>query len=576
MAIDGVTLAAIKNDLINDIKGSRIDKIYQPEDKLLTFTLRQPGKNLKFLVSIHPQNSRIHLTEKKFDNPKTPPTFCMLLRKHLIRGTIVDIKQPEFERVLIIEIERHGKLYILILEIMGRYSNVILVNEERIVLDAMKRITEEISSQRQLYPGIKYQPPPPQDKLNPLNVNKSKFFDKIPSDFSKYCYKAIMFNFRGIGPNMAREIVFRGNVNFEQHYKKLEENEKNKIWESFQKIFSQVREGNFNPTIGLDKKGVIDYHSAFPLKHKNKIKEVYFSTTGKLFDYYYENQIKNRKFRELSTRLSDIIDNYLQKNRKQQKQFKKKLSESKNAEKYKKMGKLITTNIYQLQQGEKELEVTDFYDPDQGQIKIKLDPKLSPSENAQRYFKKYNKAQKSVKYLKREIGKLRHEEKYLEQVQLNIEQANKKEELQEIETELKNEGYINKQKQNKSKNNKPLPPHKFKSSQGYDILIGRNNSQNDRLTKKIANSHDIWLHTKKIAGSHVIIRNHTRDEIPAKTIKEAARLAAYYSKARMSSNVPIDYTRVKNVNKPKGAKPGLVYYDDYQTLYVDPVSEIEE
>ena len=575
MALDGILLNACKHDLEEDIIGARVNKIYQIDNKILTFSLRQPGHNVKFMVSIDPQGSRVHLTDLSFEHPSHPPDFCMMLRKYLINGNVVEITQPYFERILLLKIRKSNQIYTVIMEIMGRYSNVILTNEDNTVLDAMKRIGKEKSKERQLYPGITYQPPPPQDKLNPLEVEKEAFFDKIPDDFGKYCYKAIMYNFRGIGPNMAKEIVYRAGIDYEAHYPDLTNQQLDSIWESFNHIFAEIKNNRFNPTIGLNQDQKIKYTSAFPLKHREKLATKSFADTGKMFDYYYHNHIKKQRFNELQKRLESVVNNYLKKNRKKQRELRGKIKESKNAEKYKKMGELIKSNIYQIKPGQEEITLINYYDPEQEEVTISLDRDLSPAENAQNYFKKYEKAKKSYTHLKRQLGKFRHEERYLEQVQLNIEQAESEEELGEIEVELKEEGYIQKQKANKNKkSNQKLPPYKFKSSQGYDILVGRNNRQNDKLTKKIANSQDIWVHTKKIPGSHVIIRNHTGDEIPEETIMEAAHLAAYFSKGKMSSNVPIDYTEVKNVNKPKGAKPGLVYYDEYQTLYVDPDKEI--
>ena len=573
MAIDGVLLNNCKHNLENKIIGSRVNKIYQMGKTLLTIDIRQPGESLKILISIDPEGSRVHLTDLKFEHPSHPPDFCMVLRKYLSNGNIVKITQPEFERVLHLKIDKGGKIYTLILEIMGRYSNIILIDENNIVLDAMKRVGEKKNKERQLYPGIEYQAPPPQDKLNPLNVDKKDFFEKIPDDFRKYCYKAIMYNFRGIGPNIAKEIVHRANIDYEKHFHELSNENLDSIWKSFDQIFSKVNNGEFNPTVGINEDTLIDYTSAFELKYIKDLKTKNFKTTGDLFDYFYKNHIQKREFIKLQKRLSDIVNNFLDKNRKKQRELRGKIKESKNADKYKKIGELIKSNIYQIEKGQKKVVLTDYYDSEQKEIKIELDPKITPAENAQKYFKKYEKAKKSYNHLKRELGKFRHEERYLEQVQLNIEQADSEDDLVEIENELREEGYIQKQKQG-SKENKALPPRKFKSSEGYDILVGRNNKQNDYLTKKKANDHDIWVHTKKIPGSHVIIRNHANDEIPEKTIKEAAQLAAYFSKGKMSTNVPVDYTTVKNVNKPKGAKPGLVYYDDYKTLYADPDKEL--
>jgi len=575
MAIDGILLSAIKSDLKHKLTGGRINKIYQPESDILTLNIRQPGKNYKLLVSINPRHGRIHITDIDLENPDHPPDFCMLLRKYLTNANIKDIKQPDFERIIYIEIEQHNKLYFLIIEVMGKYCNTILINEDKIILDAMKRINKDMNKERQLYPGIKYQPPAAQDKLNPLKVNKNDFFNKIPEDFSKDSYRAILYNFRGIGPQMAKEFIYRGDIDYEQPYSNLKQKQKNKIWENFKSIFAEVKNSDYNLSIG-EKREEIDYTSAFKLTHKNNIDNIInFTQTGKMFDYYYKKEIKQKKFDKISNRLLKTISDYLKKNNKQQKKFKGIIKDTQNAKEYQKKGELLKAYTNKLKNDTQKIKVKNFYDPEQKEIEISVDPDLSPGENIERYFNKYEKAKKIRKHARRELGKLVHEEKYLEQVKLNIEQADIEADLEEIENELIEEDYLeNNSRANKNKSNKPLPPHKFKSSQDYDIIVGRNSKQNDYITKKVANNHDIWVHTKKIAGAHVIIRNHTRKKIPEQTIKEAAILAASFSKAKMSENVPVDYTQIKNVNKPKGAKPGLVYYDEYQTMYVDPDQDL--
>lgn len=577
MSIDGIMLAAIKSDLEKKLIGARLDKIYQPEEQSLTFTLRQSGENIKLLVSAHPQRARLHITKMGFENPVKPPDFCMLLRKYLLRGIITEITQPDFERILNFQIKLRNNTYNLIVEIMGKYSNVILVDEKGVILDAIKRITAEISRERQLYPGIRYKYPPKQDKLNPLLTTRDNFEQIIPVNFGKYSFKAVMCHFRGIGPDMAKEIIHQAGLDPEQPYADFSSKERERIWLSFNSFFSRVKNNDFKPAVGLDEKENIIYISAFPLKHKkDTIRELVFNDTGELLDYFYEHKLKKDQLKQMKAALLGVVRTYLSKNRKKQTELKEKLKEGQNAERYQKLGELVKANIYRINKRAEEIEVIDYYDPEQKTVTISLDPKLTPAENAQRYFKKYHKAKRSIKHLKKQLGRLRHEEKYLEQVSLNIEQAENKGELKEIREELKDEGYI-KEKQRgrkKKKQDQPLPPHHFKSSEGYDILVGRNNRQNDYLTKKIASKNDLWLHIKEEAGSHVIIRNHTGEEIPEKTIKEAASLAAYFSKGRMSENVPIDYTEVKNVRKPKGAKPGLVYYENYQTIYVNPDKEL--
>lgn len=574
MAFDGIMLSALKDNLKDKITGARIEKAYQIEKKLLIIRLRNNNQNLKLLISTDPQGARINLTEEDFDFPSFPPDFCMLLRKYLKNSYIQEIIQPDFERIIRINIEKRGKKYSLIAELMGKYSNIILVDDNEVVLDAMKRITEKQNSQRQLYPGIKYQKPPGQNKLNPLSLKtREEFLQIVDEDFNQAAFRAVMYNFRGIGPYSAREIVFRAGIDPAENYNNLEKQEKGEIANSLIEIFNDFKEGKYRAVLAV-KDEEIDYLSAFILNHRNpdQIKE--FDNIDQMMDYYYQEFLKDKELKKSIREVNKIVNNYLDKNLKKQKKLKKQLKESKDAEKYKKMGELITANIYQINKGDKKAVLKDYYNEEQNEIEIKLDPSLTPAENAQKYFKKYNKLKKSVKHLKREIAKLRHEEKYLKQVSLNIEQAEVLDDLEEIKEELKEEGYIKKQKQKqRKKSNKKLPPRKFISSDGYQILVGRNNKQNDRLTKKIANDGDIWLHTKVIAGSHVIIKRDTDKEVPDSTLDEAAAIAAYFSKARESKNVPIDFTPVENVNKPKGAKPGLVYYEKYQTIYIDPADK---
>ncbi|MFN2339841.1 MAG: NFACT family protein [Halanaerobium sp.] len=574
MAFDGIMLSALKDNLQEKITGARIEKAYQIDKKYLIIRLRNNNQNLELLISTDSQGARMNLTELDFEFPSYPPDFCMMLRKYLKNSYIQQIVQPKFERMIRIDIEKRGKKFSLIAELMGKYSNVILIDDNEVVLDAMKRITEKQNTERQLYPGIKYQNPPAQDKLNPLELkSKEEFRQIIEEEFSQAAFRAVMYNFRGIGPYSAREIVYRAGIDPSENYNELSDLAKNKIAESMLELFSQFKNGVYKPVIAL-KKNEVDYISAFVLKHRNpeEIKE--FDDLNLMMDYYFREFLKDKELNRGIRNLNKVVNTYLNKNIKKQKKLKRQLQESKNAAKYKKMGELITANIYQIERGDEKVIANDYYSEDPKEIEIKLDPSKSASENAQKYFKKYNKLKKSVKHLKREIAKLRHEEKYLKQVSMNIEQAETLDDLDEIRAELKEENYIKKQKQNKRKNsNKKLPPRKFISSDGYQILVGRNNKQNDRLTKKVANDGDIWLHTKVIAGSHVIIKRDTGADVPDKTLTEAAAIAAYFSKARESTNVPIDYTPVENVNKPKGAKPGLVYYDKYQTIYIDPAAK---
>ncbi len=572
MSLDGIMLAAIKNELDNTLVGGRIDKIYQIPGFILTLTIRSKGTNYQLLISANPQHPRLHLSELSFKNPVKPPDFCMLLRKYIQRSIIEKIEQPDFERILIVHLKQRDTLFYLIVEIMGKYSNVSLVDEGGFVLDAIRRVTKQQSQERQLFPGIKYKYPPAQDKLNPLTTTRDDFIASLNRETTQPVYRSVMNNIRGISPDSAKEIVYRAGLNYQKTTANLEQKELIKIWDSFSNYFHQVQQNNFKQSIGFNKKEDIDFFSAFVLTHKENLDIKTFNSPGKLLDFYYLNKIKLGKIKNYQQKLYNVIENYQEKNQKQSHGFILKLRKAQNAEPLKEQGELLKANIYNLKKGMKEIQVINYYDTDQKTISISLDPSLPPTENIQRYFKKYRKAKKSVKHIKKQLGILKHEKIYLENVLLNIEQAESIEELEIIEQELREEGYIKNRhhKTNKSKKSLPLPPYHFQSTQGYDILVGRNNHQNDYLTQKIANRDDIWFHVKELAGSHVILRNHTGKEIPTNTLKEAACIAAYYSKGRMSTNVSIDYTQVKNVKKPKGAKPGLVYYENYQTININP------
>ncbi len=571
MAIDGVTLSCCRRELEKKLLGARVDKAYQPSDNFLTLKLRIEGENPVLLTAIDPRQARIHITEVDFSNPPKPPVFAMVLRKYLQHARLEGIKQPGMERMLEFKF-KSGSDYRLIAEIMGRYSNVILVDENNVIKDAMKRIPPEKDSARTLMPNEKYQPPPPQDKTSPLKLNRSIWKKLAEESLQDRAYRAILNNIQGFGPDLAREIVFQAGVDPEKEYRRLSSEEKKSVENYLFDFLSRIKNYDFQPALGIDSKGDVVYQSAFPLKHYQDLKHKKFSDTAAMFDYFYENHILRKDRERRRKRLKDIINNYQEKNEKQQHKIEGKLEQSRHADKYKRRGELLKANLHRVEQGQQEVEVIDYYQEDQPEITIPLDGDLTPADNVEKLFKKYNKLKKSRDHLIREMARFRHEEKYLNQVELKIDQAETMNDLDEIENELVEEGYIQEKEQKKSDvRTEKSKPRRFYSEDGYQVLVGRNNRQNDRLTTQVASEDDLWVHTRKIAGSHVIVRNHRTDrEIPETTIHEAALLAAYYSQARQSKNVPVDFTTIKNVSKPKGAKPGIVYYDNHSTLYVTP------
>ncbi|ADL12488.1 Rqc2 family fibronectin-binding protein [Acetohalobium arabaticum] len=584
MALDGLTLQAIKIELEEELIGGRLDKIYQPKENLLTLRFRQPGENIKLLLSASPQNPRIHITDSDHENPLRPPTFCMLLRKHLEHGRLRKIEQPDFERILKIYIDsknNQGEIEtkILLIEVMGRHSNIILIDNKNQILDSIKRVTSDMSRHREILPGHEYKKPPKQGKTNPLTVKKDEFIKRIKSaDIEKKVYRAIMDNIRGISPLIAKELAYRTGLNKNDKIRKISSISLEKLWPEFKKLIEQIKAEDFEPNLIIEDDKFKAY-SVTELTSLSEYQKKKFATANELLDYYFTTKIRLKEITDLKNSLKGVTSDNIEKAMKKYRRVKGQLKGARNAEKYRIKGELIKANIYRIKPGQTKLEATNYYSDEEETVNIQLDADLSPAENAQKYFKKYDKAKKSVDYLENELRKAKNEVNYLKQVEVLVEQAENIEDLQELKEELTSEGYIKKQKskkdsrKNKSKKSEPL---KFKSSDGFDIRVGRNNHQNDKLVKYESSDQDLWLHAKDIPGSHVIIKNHTRDEVPQNTIEEAAHLAAYYSKGKNSSNVPVDYALAKHVNKPKGAKPGMVYYENQQTLYVTPQQEIIE
>ena len=579
MAFDGMVIYTLAEEMRDKLIPARVDKIYQPDPYLLTVNLRGQGTNYKLLISANPQFSRIHFTDEKFINPARPPAFCMLLRKYLSGGRVIEIKQPAFERMLVITVQNlneHGDVvtYDLVVELMGRHSNIIITNQDGTILDAIRRIPSSINRHREVLPGREYIEPPAQDKANPLRAEEAPFKGLVKMEPKLKVFRSIMNNYRGISPLMGREIACRAGIDPKEKVKNLGDTEIEKLWEGFQRVFEKLTAGNSEPTLLKEESGKIKAYSWTRLTQYPGFEEINFPSMSQLMDYYSKNKVKDQKLDQISANLRKTITNLLKKDKKKQDKLVKQYRETKKADEYKKKGELITANIHQLKRGMEKFTTTDYYDPDMKQITIDLDPSIPPQDNAQKYFKKYNKLKNSVKYIKKELLHLEKEIDYLEDVELSLEQIESKADLEEIRQELIEEGYVKRKDDNRNKRKhrqqKESKPRRFKSSDGFDIRVGRNNKQNDKLTMRTASREDLWFHVKDIPGSHVVIRNHDDREVPAQTLEEAATLAAYYSKAKESRNVSVDYTQIKYVNKTKGAKPGRVIYDNYQTIIVNP------
>jgi predicted ribosome quality control (RQC) complex YloA/Tae2 family protein len=563
MSFDGLFTRAMTEELLKKLKGGRINKIHQPYKNEIIMIIRANGKNHKLLLSAHPSYSRVQLTNESHDNPSEPPMFCMLLRKHLEGFLLEDIHQIEMDRIIIFEIKGRNEIgdisnKQLIVEIMGRHSNITLVDKTKnMILDSIKHISFAVNSHRAILPGHEYILPPAQNKLNPFEADETEILKRIDFNSGKLD-KQIVAAFSGISPLFAREIL---------HHAGLAN--RTTLPKAFLQMIDALRDHRIQPTITGS--GTKENYYLLPLEHLPGDYR-HFDTLSDMLDRFYFGKAQRDRVHQQANDLEHFIINEKEKNEKKINKLLATLKEAENADIHKLFGELITANMYTIQKGMKEVEVLNYYSEDGALVKIPLDVQKTPSENAQKYFSRYQKAKNAVNIVKEQIEKAKDELTYFDSLLQQVETASPKD-IEEIREELVEGRYLKeKQKRHKKKNLNSKPVlDRYTATDGTEILVGKNNKQNDYLTNKLAARDEIWLHTKDIPGSHVVIRSKEPSE---KTILEAAALAAYFSKARASSAVPVDFTQVRHVKKPSGAKPGFVIYENQQTVYVTPDEEI--
>ena len=584
MALDGLVIHSLVDELSTKLVGGKVDKVHQPEDDEIVLYIRNNKENYKLVLSCSSSNPRVYIAnDYKKENPKKAPMLCMLFRKYIQSGNIVGISQVGFERIIKISVDSLDELKEkstkdIYIEIMGRHSNIILThNLDNKIIDSAKRIPTSISRVRQILPGITYELPPAQSKLNPLhNISNSDFIDSLKS-YEGPIFKGIYSKFLGISPIISKEICYRANVNEKTAISDLSNSELNSLYNEFNNLFKDIRNNNYSPCIVVNEKvdRVVDF-SCISLNLYNEFKFIIKDSMSTILeDYYKTKDIKDRihqRASDLKKSISIKLERLYHKQEKQEEELK----EAENADIYKVKGELLTAYIYMIQKGMESIEVQNFYDPNYENISISLKKNLTPSENSQRYFKKYNKLKTAKKEITSQMSINKEEIDYLENILLNIENCENLAELQDIKDELISLGYSKASGKLKSKKEiakLTTSPHEFMSSDGVKILVGKNNKQNDHLTLRIADPDDIWMHTKNIPGSHVIIKCAGK-EVSEQTIYEGAMLAAYFSKSKMSAQVPVDYTKKKHVKKPSGSKPGMVIYETNSSMYVTPTEEM--
>ncbi len=573
MALDGIFLRHIKHEIEQTAMGARVNQIYQPNRDELVLVLRTFDGAKKLLLSSRANSPRVNFCVTTPENPPQPPMFCMLLRKRLGGGKLVGVRQLGCDRVLFLDFECVNELgdpegLSVVCEIMGMYSNIIVINRDTgVIIDALKRVDLTVSSQRFVLPNIKYVEPAAQDKLNILETEPEAIADaanRLPAEMP--LSKALMSVIQGISPVVARELEFcvaEGATN------RLEGALRDRLIAVLCELKQTAQSASGKPCIVYREDGKPMDFSFFPIRQygsyaKTKATDGYSVTV----DEFYEERDRRDRMRVKSHSLQKLLTNLIDRTARKINKQKTELAQCGNREQLRIYGDLLHANLYRIERGAASVEAENFYDENGGTVVIKLNPALSPAANAQRYYKDYQKAKTAETVLAEQIEKGKAELSYLESVLDSVNRAETERELSQIREELTEQGYLRRPK-GKAQKQAQLPPKEFLSSDGFRVLVGRNNRQNDKLTLKTAAKTDLWLHTKDIHGSHVIICAEGKP-VSDTAILEAARLAAYHSKARESTNVPVDYTLAKYVSKPAGAKPGMVIYVNNKTVYVDP------
>lgn len=580
MSFDGFVTHSIVRELKAQLISGKIDKIYQPEKDEIIVSVRTSGGKRALLLSAASANPRIHLTERDYENPITAPLFCMVLRKHLGGGKITDVSQHGFDRVVCITIESCNELgdlteKKLIIEVMGRHSNIILTQSDNKIIDSIKHIDFTVSAVRQILPGLIYENPPAQDKSDPRSLTAAELESILcaaPADTA--LDKLLLSVYVGMSPLMAREAVFRRYGDCRVTVSECDTREFSEFAAEF--IYSVIFINN-PASVAFDKtsKKPVAFSCTALTQYSGMAEVRDFPSISGAVEEFFAARDKHDRLTQKAAGTVKVINNNLERCGKKIAIHKDTLQKSQKRETYKIYGDLLTANLYRISAGSREITVQNYYDETCPDIKIPLKPELSPSGNAQRYYKLYNKAKASEQHATEQLESAETEREYLETVLDAVVRAENYADIAEIRDELAAGGYIAQSGGKKKKFQKKSRPLEYVSSDGYTILVGRNNSQNDELTIKMSYSTDIWMHTKNIPGSHTLIRTGglSENDIPDRTVVEAAEIAAYHSKARGASGIAVDYTQVKNIRKPNGSKPGFVIYESNYTVYVTPDEE---
>lgn len=576
MAFDGIVVASLVCELNKTILNSKISKIAQPETDELLFTLKGANGQFRLAMSASASLPFLYLTKQNKPSPLTAPNFCMVLRKHIANGRIISITQPDLERIIVFEIEHLDELgdlchKKLIIELMGKHSNIIFCKEDGTIIDSIKHVSAQISSVREVLPGRMYFIPDTTHKKNPRTVSQEDFLQTV-CEKPNAIAKAIYTSYTGISPSIANEICYRAGVDGDFSMSSLNEDEKLHLFHNFEWFMTDVKENHFSPNIMYKGKEPVEF-AALPYTSYEEYTVTDYDSISEVLETYYASRNIYTRIRQKSSDLRRIVTTALERNRKKFLLQQKQLEDTKKREKYRIYGELLNTYGYHLESGAKKLEALNYYTNEM--ITIPLDDQLSASENAKKYFDRYGKLKRTYEALTTLIEETKDEITHLESIATALDIAVSEDDLVQIKEELIEFGYIRKKRGDKKARIKSKPFH-YISSDGFHIYVGKNNYQNDELTFKFATGNDWWFHAKGMPGSHVIVKTEG-EELPDRTFEEAGRLAGFYSKGRDNDKVEIDYLQKKNVKKPNKSAPGfVVYYTNYSLTIQPDISGIEQ
>ena len=585
MAFDGITVASIVKELSDNLTGGRIYKIAQPESDEIVMTIKtnaDKGYQSKVVLSADASLPLIYVSEENKKAPMTAPVFCMVLRKHILNGRITSITQPGLERIVRFEVEHMDEMgdmrhKVLLIELMGKYSNIIFIDEENKIIDSIKHISASVSSVREVLPGREYFVTQTQNKADPLNTDITEFASLIRGK-GMPVFKAIYSSYTGLSSVSSQEICYRASIDADKSAIALTDAEFSSLYIAFSGLMSDVKQGTFKPTVAYIG-GKPKEYAAFDLTiyssaENSSIKN--YDTMSQLLEGYYSEKNIETRIRQKSVDLRKIVQTALERNVRKLDQQTHQMQDTQKKDKYRVYGELLNVYGYSAKEGDKEITVEDY---NTGKpLTIPLDPTLTASQNAKKYFDRYTKLKRTAEALEDQMKEVQEQIQHLESISSSLDIARQEEDLLQIRMELAEAGYVKKKSSEKGKRKEKITskPFHYISSDGFDIYVGKNNYQNDELTFKVANGGDWWFHSKGCPGSHVVLITGGKD-VPDRAFEEAAALAAYYSKGKDQDKVEIDYLQRKNVKKPGGAKPGfVVYYTNYSMVIAPDISNLKE